>query len=117
MRLPQLDQKIELYWSEAGLLTAAIAEVVYGQAWPQPLTSVLALGALSRVYKRVAARAAMEQVHVGLPTRRPWRLTLRYDEVAALMYILPTAPAAGRVWGEVQRVSLNLAQVMNLSQF
>ncbi|WP_286192431.1 hypothetical protein [Hymenobacter sp. BT559] len=39
-------------------------------------------------------------------------MTLRYDEVAALMYMLLTVPAAGRVWGEVQRVSLNLEQVI-----
>ena len=112
MRLPQLDQKIELHWGEAGLLALSIAEVVYTRVLPQPLTSALALGALTRVYQRVAAQAAKEHLHVGLPSRRPWRLTLRYEEVAALMYILPTAPAAGRVWGEVQRVSLNLEQVI-----
>jgi hypothetical protein len=112
MRLPQLDQKIELYWGEAALLASSIAEVVYTRALPQPLTSALALGALARVYQRVAAHAAKEQIQVGLPSRRPWRLTLRYDEVAALMYILPTAPGAGRVWGEVQRVSLNLDHVI-----
>jgi hypothetical protein len=112
MRLPQLDQKIELYWGEASGLASSIAEFVYTRRQPQPLTSALALGALARVYQRVAAHATKEQVHVGLPSRRPWRLTLRYDEVAALMYILLTTPAAGRVWGEVQRVSLNLDQVI-----
>lgn len=115
MRLPQLDQKIELYWSEAGLLAESITEGIYQQARPRPLTGVLALGALARVYQRAAARAAMERLHVCLPTRRPWRLTLRYDEVAALMYILPAVPAARRVWGEVQRVSLNLEQVIDFS--
>lgn len=93
-------------------MASSIAEVVYTQALPRPLTSALALGALTRVYQRVAAHAAKEQLHVGLPSGRPWRLTLRYDEVAALMYVLPTVPAARRLWGEVQRVSLNLEQVI-----
>lgn len=115
MRLPHLDQKIELYWGEAGLLAASITEGVRQQARPYSLTSILALGALTRVYQRVAARAAMERLHVGLPKRRPWRLTLRYDEVAALLYLLPTVPAAGRIWGEVQRVSLNLEPVLDFS--
>jgi hypothetical protein len=29
MRLPQLDQKIELYWGEAALLASSIAEFIY----------------------------------------------------------------------------------------
>ena len=29
------------------------------------------------------------------PPRKPWQLTLRYDEVAALRYTLPVAPLAG----------------------
>ena len=115
MRLPHLDQKIALHWSEAGQLAQAIGEVLYGAGTPRSLPLVLAMGPLERVRHRLSVRAAMEQLHVGLPARRPWRLTLRYDEVAALMLILPLAPLAGLAWGEIQRVSLNLTRYVDFT--
>jgi hypothetical protein len=38
-----------------------------------------------------------------------------YDELAAPLLILPQAPMAGLVWGEGQRVNLNLAQIIDFS--
>jgi hypothetical protein len=38
-----------------------------------------------------------------------------YDEVAALLLLPPQVPMAGLVWGEGQRVNLNLAQIIDFS--
>jgi len=119
MRLPHLDQRIHLHWGEAGLLAEALVWVLCQQletSEPQPLATVLALGPLYRVQGKLQARRRLEQHHAGPPPRRPWRLTLRYDEVAALMLVLPQAPAAGLAWGEIQRVSLNLGRYVDFSQ-
>jgi hypothetical protein len=62
---------------------------------PRPLATVLAFGPLYRVRTRLLARHLVEQHCVGSPPRKPWRLPLRYDEVAALLLVLPQAPAAG----------------------
>ncbi len=115
MRLPHLAQKIALPWGEAGQLAQAIAEVLYGEGTPRSLPLVLAMGPLEQVRHRLSVRAAMERLHVGLPARRPWRLTLRYDEVAALMLILPLVPPVGLAWGEIQRVSLNLTRYVDIA--
>jgi len=112
MRLPHLDQRIHLHWGEAQQLAAAIEWVLCQQLEPPArpaLATVLSFGPLYRVRGRLQARARQEHYHQGPPPRKPWRLSLRYDEVAALLLILPQAPAAGLAWGEVQRVSLNLA--------
>jgi hypothetical protein len=113
MRLPHLDQRIALHWGEAGQLAQALTTVLCQELEhpvPRPATVVLAFGPLGRVRARLLARQLVEQRHVGLPARRPWRLTLRYDEVAALMLVLPQAPPAGLAWGEIQRVSLTLSR-------
>lgn len=113
MRLPHLDQQIALHWGEAGQLAEALATVLcreLEQPVPQPLATVLAFGPLYRVRTRLVARQLVEQRHVGRPPRRPWRLRLRYDEVAALMLVLAEAPPAGLAWGEIQRVSLTLGR-------
>ena len=120
MKLPHLDQRIHLHWGEAKQLAAAIEWVLCAQLEPPArptMAMVLSFGALYRVRGRLQARHRQEQHHVGPLPKKPWRLTLRYDEVAALLLILPIAPAAGLAWGEVQRVSLNLAQVIDLNQF
>lgn len=120
MRLPHLDQRIHLHWGEAGLLAEALVQVLCQELEhpaPRPLATVLALGPLYRVRGRLLARALAEQRHQGLPPHgRPWRLTLRYEEVAALMLVLAQAPLAGLAWGEIQRVSLNLTQYLDFTQ-
>lgn len=119
MRLPHLDQKIPLNWGEAGQLAEAITDMLCGwleSGTPQPMESVLSIGLLYRVRGRLLARQRLEYFHHGPPPKKPWRLTLRYDEVAALMLILPTAPLAGQAWGEIQRVSLSLDRFIDFGQ-
>lgn len=118
MRLAHLDQRIHLHWGEAAQLAEALVWVLCQQLEspvPQPLATVLALGPLYRVQAKLQARGRLERHHAGPPPRKPWRLTLRYDEVAALMLVRPQAPAAGLAWGEIQRVSLNLGRYVNFS--
>jgi hypothetical protein len=115
MRLPHLDQRIHLHWGEATQLAHAIEWVMCQQLEPPArptATMVLSFGPLYRVRGRLLARQLAEQHYVGPPPTKPWKLTLRYDEVAALLKILPRAPSAGLAWGEVQRVSLNLERVI-----
>ncbi len=119
MRLPHLDQRLHLHWGEAGLLAEALVQVLCRELehpTPRPLATVLAFGPLYRVRGRLLARQLLEQRHVGTRPAKPWRLTLRYDEVAALMLVLEQAPPAGLVWGEIQRVSLNLARYVDFTQ-
>lgn len=114
MRLPQLDQRIEVQWGEAAQLAYAIEWVLCAQLEGRPTVAmVLSFGPLTRVRSRLLARARQEQHHVGPVPKKPRTYTLRYDEVAGLMLILPLAPAAGRAWGEVQRVSLNLERFVD----
>lgn len=116
MRLQHLDQRIHLHWGEAQQLAWAIEWVLCAQLEPPArpkLAMVLSFGPLYRVRGRLLARCRLEQHHIGSLPRKPWRLTLRYDEIAALLLILPEAPAAGLAWGEVQRVSLNLTSYVD----
>jgi hypothetical protein len=118
MRLPNLDQKIPLHWGEAQLLAAAIEWVLTQQLVPPvrpALKMVLAFGPLTRVGTRLLARQRQEQRRIGPPSRKPRLFTLRYDEVAALLVILPLAPAAGAAWGEVHRASLNLERYIDFT--
>lgn len=112
MRLAHLDQKIPLHWGEAGQLAHALAAVLVDSALeelpPRPLSLVLSFGPLNKVRARLASRAAAERAHVGKPPKKPRLLTLRYDEVAALMRVLHDAPPAGLLWGEIQKASLRL---------
>lgn len=115
MRLSHLDQPILLHWGEAGLLASAIEWVLCQQlelAHPARPTGqmVLSFGPLYRVRARLLGRQGTERRHAGAPPRKPWRLTLRYDELAALRYILPVAPLAGQAWDAIYRASLNLEQ-------
>jgi len=115
VRLPHLDQRIALHWGEAAQLAYAIEWVLCREleaATPRPLATVLSFGPLYRVRGRLLGRSLVERHHVGPPPKKPWGLTLRYDEVAALLLILPRAPAAGLAWGEVQRASLNLERYL-----
>ena len=118
MRLPHLDQRIHLHWGEAEQLASAIEWVLCQQLEPPArpkATMVLSFGPLYRVRSRLQARQRQEHCHIGPLPKKPWRLTLRYDEVAALLLIQPRAPAAGLAWGEVQRVSLNLERYIAFS--
>lgn len=115
MRLAHLDQRIHLHWGEAGQLADAIETVlcaVLESPEPQAVAMVLSIGLLNRVRGRLLSRQLVEQRHIGPRPRKPWKMTLRYDEVAALMQIWCRAPLAGLAWGEVQRVSLNLESVI-----
>ncbi|MVN77728.1 hypothetical protein GO988_15450 [Hymenobacter sp. HMF4947] len=119
MRLPHLDQRIHLPWGEAGQLAQAIEWVLCRQLEPPArptLALVLSFGPLYRVRGRLLARHWVEQHHVGERPRRPWRLSLRYEEVAALLLIWEQAPAAGGAWGEIQRVSLNLTRYVDFDK-
>jgi hypothetical protein len=118
MRLPHLDQRIHLHWGEAEQLASAIEWVLCQQLDPPArptATMVLSFGSLYRVRGKLQARQWQEQHHIGTRPKKPWRLTLRYDEVTALLLIQPQAPAAGLAWGEIHRVSLNLEQVINFT--
>lgn len=119
MRLPHLDQRIPLHWGEAGQLAHAIEWVLTQQLLPPErptLLMVLSFGPLARVRSRLLARARQERHHVGPVPKRPRKYTLRYDEVAGLMLILPLAPAAGLAWGEIQQASLRLEQFIDFVQ-
>jgi hypothetical protein len=120
MRLPHLDQQIALHWGEAAQLAYAIEWVLTGQLTLQPPARVpvqmlLCFGPLTRVGTRLLARARQERHYVGTVPTKARQMVLRYDEVAALLHILPSAPAAGLAWGAVQRVSLNLERYVNFS--
>ena len=116
MRLPHLDQRVHLHWGEAQQLAQAIEFVLCQQLEPggaRPTAAqVLGFGPLYRVRGRLLGRARQERCHRGAPPKKPWRLTLRYDEVTALLGILAEAPPAGLAWGEIQRASLNLELVI-----
>lgn len=118
MRLPHLDQRIPLHPGEAGQLAYAVdwmlTRIVQAPT-PRSIRTVLSLEPLTRVYGRLSARERQEAGRVGKPPRKPRTFTLRYDEVAALMLILPVAPAAGLAWGEVQRASLNLTPYIDFT--
>lgn len=118
MRLPHLDQRIHLHWGEAAQLAHAIEWVLCQQLEPPArpaVSTVLSFGPLYRVRGRLLGRSRQEQHHVGPRPGKPWRLTLRYDEVAALMLILPSAPAAGLAWGEVQQASFQLERFVDFT--
>ncbi|GEM_PF-3310842 len=118
MRLPHLDQRIHLHWGEAEQLAHAIEWVMCQQLEPPArpkVATVLSFGPLYRVRGRLLGRQQTEKRHVGPKPAKPWKLTLRYDEVVALMLILPSAPSAGLAWGEVQRASLNLERVIDFT--
>ena len=121
MRLAHLDQKIRLHWGEAEQLAAAIEWVLCGQLeLEQPARPVarmmLSFGPLSRVRARLRGRALAERHHHGPPPRKPWAFTLRYDEVAALIYILPFAPLAGQAWDEIHQARLTLERFIDFSR-
>lgn len=118
MRLPHLDQVIELQRGEAGLLGWAVADKCRrtlartGADRPVPGALLLALPALQRVAKRLQALDQRELNVVGVPSRKPHRFRLRYDEVVAMMlYVFPEPISAARVpLGKVQQKALNLAR-------
>jgi hypothetical protein len=74
---------------------------------------VLSFCPLTRVRSRLLARASQEHHHIGFLPKQSRKFTLRYEEVTALMYILPIAPEAGLAWGEIQQASLTLARFIS----
>ena len=120
MRLPELDQKITLNRGEAAQLAHAIEWVLTGHLVTVaparvPVSIMLCMVPLTRVGTRLLARARQESQHVGTTPSKARQMTLRYDEVAGLMKILPVAPAAGAAWGEVQQASLALERYIDFT--
>jgi hypothetical protein len=116
MRLPHLDQRVPLHHGEATLLAWSVEWWLTLQVAadsPRSIRTVLAMSPLERVKLRLAARARQEKDKPA--PRKPRHFTLRYDEVAALMLILPVAPAAGGAWGAVQQASFRLENVINFA--
>jgi hypothetical protein len=112
MRLPHLDQLIDLHRGEAAQLLGAIAAVAPVRSRPVAAPLLLALPVLGRLGKRLQALDQRERRVVGPPPRRPRRFRLRHDEVIALMlYVFPAPGIVARVpLGRVQQVSLSLAR-------
>jgi hypothetical protein len=120
MRLPDLDQRIDLHRGEAAQLAHAIEWVLTGQLTLEEPARVaaslmLCVGPLTRVGTRLLARARQEQQRPAV-SRKPRQMVLRYDEVAGLMKILPLAPAAGLAWGQVQQASLRLERYIDFTR-
>ena len=121
MKLPHLDQTIELDRGEAGQLWGAVADCGrrnLARLLLKPSEGmrveaaglVPALGALERVAKRLKTIDERELRHVGVPSRKPKKFRLKVDELVAIMlYVYPRASwlAPGPL-GKVQQVSLNL---------
>lgn len=121
MRLPHLDQPLRLHWGEAYQLAVAVEWVLCEQlelVEPARVAATMSLqfAPLYRVRARLLARARQEKYHAGPPPKKPWRLTVRYDEVVALMRILPSAPAAGQAWEQVQQASLALERYIDFTR-
>jgi len=116
MKLPQLDQVLELRHGEAQQFLAHFAAfgrraaAVLGPDGHGSLEPVelLALPTLNRLAKRVGNLAGRELRHVGEPPRRPLRLRLSYDELIAVRLCLPVT-GFDAVLGQVQQKGLNLA--------
>ncbi|MBJ6109456.1 hypothetical protein JAO73_10555 [Hymenobacter sp. BT523] len=116
MRLPHLDQVVELHRGEARALAAAVLEAGQRHAAPPPAALVLAWAPLERLRRRLCRVALAEETHVGLPPRRPRRFRLPHDELIALMlYVVPVATTARVPLGKVQQKSLNLAHLMRFT--
>lgn len=117
MKLPYLDQTLELERGEAQELAHVVGTVCLDvlatlQAvcpWPMPPGLLLALPALLRVANRCIKLSQQEFARVGLPRQQPHKFRLSYDELVALMlYVVPKATSAFVVLGKVHQKSLNL---------
>ena len=116
MKLPALDQVLELERGEAAQLLEHLRLLGQRVAWVlcpegcgalQP-HELLALPALHRVTRRVRRLAEREQAHAGKPSARPRKFRLAYDELLALRLCVPVT-GHDAVLGKVQQKSLNLA--------
>lgn len=115
MRLPALDQVLELQRGEAKQLLEHLTG--YGQRVAFVLSpeghgslkphELLALPALNRVTGRVRRLALSEAAQVGKASGRPRRFRLAYDELLALRLCVPVT-GQDAVLGKVQQKSLNL---------
>lgn len=121
MRLPFLDQTIELHRGEANDLCHVVGQACLSvlatleaeRPAPLPPGLLLALPALRRLVQRLGRLSQQELCRAGLPRRRPHRFRLSYDELVALMlYVLPYAATAHVVLGKVHQVSLNLEHLI-----
>jgi hypothetical protein len=117
MKLPFLDQIVELERGEANDLRHVVSQACFSvmatleAERPVPLSAglMVALPALRRLVHRLGRVSQQELNHVGRPKQRPHKFRLSYDELAAVMlYVLPYAATAHVPLGKVQQKSLNL---------
>ncbi|WP_210516410.1 hypothetical protein [Hymenobacter terricola] len=126
MKLPHLDQIIELQRGEAGQLWWAVADC--GRRNTVRLCSrnaslrvesagiVPALAALERVARRLKRVDERELSHVGVPRQKPVKFRLHVDELVAIMlYVVPTTWSGHVPLGKVQQKSLNLDHLIHFN--
>lgn len=125
MKLPHLDQIIELERGEAGQLWWAVADCGRRNLMrlctqpPSRVESpgvVVALSVLERVAKRLKRIDERERQHVGKPSRQPAKFRLKVDELVAIMlYVWPRSVSGHVPLGKVQQKSLNLEHLVRFS--
>ena len=117
MKLPFLDQTIELDRGEAHELQHVVGNVCLGviqslqaeRPAPLPAGLMLAFPILRRLVPRFGRIAQAELFRMGLPKSKAAKFRLSYEEMAALMlYVVPVATSARVPLGKVQQKSLNL---------
>jgi hypothetical protein len=124
MKLPFLDQTIELERGEANDLCHVVGQACLSvmatleaeRPVPMPAGLMLALPALARVVQRLGRLAQKDLTHVGRPKRKPHTFRLSFDElVAVMLYVQPYAGTAHVPLGKVQQKSLNLELFIDFS--
>ena len=133
MKLPPLDQFIELQRGEAATLAYSIAQAL-NQALYTPVglaefpgsctvatilaLMVLALTPLKRVYDRLERRHLLEEAKPlkrGVRPPKPWRLRLSYDELVAIRTCVEAdSMLATVVLGKVHQKAYNLEAYIKL---
>ncbi|OUJ68608.1 hypothetical protein [Hymenobacter crusticola] len=127
MKLPHLDQFVELQRGEAATLAGSIADAL-NEALCTPLgvddfpgdvpavpvrpLMALAITPLKRLFDRLERRQLQEltkPLKRGARPPKPWRLRLSYDELVAIRTcVTPDCLLATVVLGKVHQKSLNL---------
>jgi hypothetical protein len=119
MRIPFLDQMVELERGEAHELQHVVGNVclqvmqVLQADYPAPMPAglLLAFPVLRRLVTRLGRVAQQELFRVGRPRQQPVRFRLSYEELVALMlHVQPSATSGLVVLGKVHQQSLNLEQ-------
>jgi hypothetical protein len=120
MRLPELDQIIELERGEAGQLLWHLTQLGkqvafvlsdYGHGQVEPAV-LIALPAMSRVVRRLKRIEESEQERKSKPAK-PRRFRLAFDELLAIHLYVPVT-GDDMVLGKVQQKCLNLDAYVRL---